>query len=101
MGFPPASSTMLSASQERSCGVTDSGTLVVIAYPDDSVAQAVIGTLERFSIENLISLDDTVYATCELDGEIKLHRVGYLSGASTKRQGHWPFSRKHDQQADL
>src|SRR4051795_5582542 len=53
-------------------------TLVAIAYPDQSTAEEVLGTLGRLQTEHAIKLDDAVVVTREQDGKVKLHQSNKL-----------------------
>jgi len=59
--------------------------LVVITYPDDSVAEGVISALENFRVEGLIELDDVVIALKDGSGKMQLHEVRGLSDAPRTR----------------
>src|SRR3954453_6837819 len=53
-------------------------TLVAIAYPDQSTAEEVLGTLSRLQTEHAIKLDDAVVVTRQQDGKVKLHQSSKL-----------------------
>jgi uncharacterized membrane protein len=53
-------------------------TLVAIAYPDQSTAENVLGTLARLQTEHLIQLEDAVVVTRQQDGKVKLHQSNKL-----------------------
>src|SRR3954468_13183057 len=53
-------------------------TLVAIAYPDQSTAEEVLGTLSRLQTEHAIKLDDAVVVTRQQDGKVKLHQGNKL-----------------------
>jgi uncharacterized membrane protein len=67
--------------------VGEESTLVVIAYPDDSVAQGAISTLESLSIEEFIDLEDTAYAVKGSDETVKFHETRRATGAGTAGGG--------------
>src|SRR3954454_10071677 len=53
-------------------------TLVAIAYPDQSTAEEVLGTLSRLQTEHAIKLDDAVVVTRDQDGKVKLNQTSKL-----------------------
>jgi uncharacterized membrane protein len=61
--------------------------LVVITYPDETMAAKVMTTLGQLQKEYLIDLDDAVYVTKDASGKVSLHQssnleaVGAASGA--------------------
>jgi uncharacterized membrane protein len=65
--------------------------LIVIAYPDEARARQALGTLERFSKEQLISLEDAAYVTRDQNGKPKLHQTQSLTGAGAAGGAFWGF----------
>jgi uncharacterized membrane protein len=67
--------------------VGDESTLVVIAYPDDSVAQGAIAALERLNIEELIDLEDAAYADKDASGTLRFHAIRSAAAAGSAHGG--------------
>jgi uncharacterized membrane protein len=65
--------------------------LVVIAYPDEATAQQALGTLQQFSKEQLINLEDMAYVTRDMNGKPKLHQTQSLTGAGAAGGAFWGF----------
>jgi uncharacterized membrane protein len=65
--------------------------LIVIAYPDEATAQQALGTLNRLSKEQLISLEDSAYVTRDMDGKPKLHQSQSVTGAAAAGGAFWGF----------
>jgi uncharacterized membrane protein len=65
--------------------VGEESNVVVITYPDDSVAQGAIATLERLSIEDLIDLEDTAYAVMGRNGSLTFHATQAAAGGGAVR----------------
>ena len=65
--------------------------LVVIAYPDETTAQAAVETLRRLGEQQLINLEDAAYVTRDLNGEPKLHQTQSVTGAGAAGGAFWGF----------
>jgi uncharacterized membrane protein len=79
--------------------VTTERTLVVIVYPDDSIAQGAIAALERLSIEELIDLDDVAYARRDSNGHIAFHETRSGPGGGIRKHLAHPFRHSGVQQS--
>jgi|SRR5947209_5828334 len=65
--------------------------LVVVAYPDESTAQQVLGTLKELTTEKLIDLEDAAYVSKDMNGKVKLHQTQNLTGAGAGGGAFWGF----------
>ena len=63
--------------------------LIVIGYDDEHRAAEVLETLKEPQKEHSLELDDAVYVTKDLAGEVELHQSAHPAASGAKRGAFW------------